>query len=179
MWTCIKAAHVLAVGGTRAILATAIAVSAIMTPTPSHAAVEYVKICSLYGDGFFYIPGTDTCVNANQTVADQFAIARLMTRAATGTAMTASLVNPWLPDGTNFAISNHWAVFDGQHAIGFAGLMRLKGNLAFSAGVALGLDRGSLLTLSNRTQTEFGTSNPRQSWSEVRALARVGLVYSW
>ena len=25
-------------------------------------AVEYVKICSLYGDGFFYIPGTDTCL---------------------------------------------------------------------------------------------------------------------
>jgi hypothetical protein len=25
-------------------------------------AVEYVKVCSLYGAGFFYIPGTDTCL---------------------------------------------------------------------------------------------------------------------
>src|SRR5438874_5955367 len=25
-------------------------------------AVEYVRICSLYGAGFFYIPGTDTCL---------------------------------------------------------------------------------------------------------------------
>src|ERR1700752_4495610 len=25
-------------------------------------AVEYVRICSLYGAGFFYIPGTDTCM---------------------------------------------------------------------------------------------------------------------
>ena len=24
--------------------------------------VEYVRICSLYGEGFFYIPGTDTCL---------------------------------------------------------------------------------------------------------------------
>ena len=24
--------------------------------------VEYVKVCSLYGPGFFYIPGTDTCL---------------------------------------------------------------------------------------------------------------------
>src|SRR4051794_29757323 len=24
--------------------------------------VEYVKICTLYGDGFYYIPGTDTCI---------------------------------------------------------------------------------------------------------------------
>lgn len=25
-------------------------------------AVEYVKVCSLYGAGFYYIPGTDTCI---------------------------------------------------------------------------------------------------------------------
>src|SRR5215471_14433343 len=24
--------------------------------------VEYVKICSLYGEGFYYIPGSDTCI---------------------------------------------------------------------------------------------------------------------
>ena len=24
--------------------------------------VEYVKICSVYGDGFYYIPGTNTCL---------------------------------------------------------------------------------------------------------------------
>jgi hypothetical protein len=25
-------------------------------------AVQYVKICTLYGAGFYYIPGTDTCL---------------------------------------------------------------------------------------------------------------------
>src|SRR6201999_3120445 len=25
-------------------------------------AVEYVKVCSMYGAGFYYIPGTDTCI---------------------------------------------------------------------------------------------------------------------
>ena len=25
-------------------------------------AVEYVKVCSLYGAGFYYVPGTDTCI---------------------------------------------------------------------------------------------------------------------
>src|SRR6266516_4268407 len=24
--------------------------------------VEYVKVCSVYGEGFFYVPGTDTCI---------------------------------------------------------------------------------------------------------------------
>ena len=28
------------------------------------APVQYVKICSLYGDGFYYIPGTDTCLKS-------------------------------------------------------------------------------------------------------------------
>ncbi|ROZ78354.1 porin [Ramlibacter sp. WS9] len=29
----------------------------------SVAAVEYVRICTLYGAGFHYVPGTDTCTN--------------------------------------------------------------------------------------------------------------------
>jgi hypothetical protein len=31
-------------------------------------AVEYVKICSLYGAGFYYIPGTDTCIKIGGAV---------------------------------------------------------------------------------------------------------------
>src|SRR3989441_8292210 len=30
--------------------------------------VEYVKICSLYGDGFFYLPGTETCIRLGGNV---------------------------------------------------------------------------------------------------------------
>jgi hypothetical protein len=177
MWKHINAARCVLGRGLRAILA--FAALALIAPAPSHAAVEYEKVCSLYGAGFFYIPGTDTCANANQILANQFAIARELTRAATGTAMAAALVNPFLPDGTDYAISTHWAVFDGQHAAGFAGLIRLQGNLALSAGFAIGLDNGRLLSLANRTQTEFGTSVPVQSWSDVRVLGRVGLQYSW
>ena len=131
------------------------------------------------GAGFFYVTGTDTCTNARQIVENQFVIARELTRAATGTAMAAALVNPFLPNGTDYAISTHWAVFDGQHAAGFAGLIRLRGNLALSAGVAVGLDRGRLISLANRTQTEFGVSIPAQSWSDIRVLGRLGLQYSW
>src|ERR1043165_3564583 len=111
----------------------AIAALTLITSAPSRAAVEYMKVCSIYGAAFFYLPGTDTCVNANQIVQDQFDLARQLTRAATGTAMATALVNPFLPVGTNYAISTHWAVFDGQHAAGVAGLIRIYGNLAFSA----------------------------------------------
>src|SRR5258706_7629890 len=46
-----SAASLLALGGTQA------------ADLPVKAkAVEYVRICSLYGAGFWYIPGTDTCI---------------------------------------------------------------------------------------------------------------------
>jgi hypothetical protein len=179
MSTVIKAAYRFIVRRTaRSIALTGIAMCAAMIATPSRA-VEYVKICSLYGAGFFYIPGTDTCTSAQQIVANQFGIARANTQAATGTAMAASLVAPWLPTGTNYAVSTHWAGYDGQNAVGFSGLMRLSGNFILSAGFAAGLDNGRLVSLSDRTQTEFGTSVPAQSWSNVRGLSRAGFMYAW
>src|SRR5467141_3925658 len=36
------------------------------------AAVQYVKICNLYGDGFYYIPGTNICLKLGGYVRAQF-----------------------------------------------------------------------------------------------------------
>ena len=33
---------------------------------------EYVKVCDTYGNGFFYIPGTETCINFNGYVRVEF-----------------------------------------------------------------------------------------------------------
>src|SRR5262245_46384104 len=46
-----------------------IAVSAITLPKP----VQYVKICSLYGVGFYYIPGTDMCLKIGGWVRAEYA----------------------------------------------------------------------------------------------------------
>ncbi|TAK48031.1 MAG: porin, partial [Xanthobacteraceae bacterium] len=37
-------------------------------------AVEYVKVCSLYGAGFYYIPGTDTCVKIGDYIRSELNI---------------------------------------------------------------------------------------------------------
>jgi hypothetical protein len=47
--------------GTAAGLATVAGAHAAELPVKA-APVQYVKICSLYGDGFYYIPGTDICL---------------------------------------------------------------------------------------------------------------------
>lgn len=42
----------------------AITIAATVPLRPSAAAaVEYVRICTIFGSGLYYIPGTDTCVN--------------------------------------------------------------------------------------------------------------------
>ena len=35
--------------------------------------VQYVKICSLYGAGFYYIPGTDMCLKIGGWVRAEYA----------------------------------------------------------------------------------------------------------
>ncbi len=36
--------------------------------------VEYVKVCSLYGEGFFFIPGTDTCIKIGGWVRAEYVV---------------------------------------------------------------------------------------------------------
>ena len=48
--------------GSVAILATVLGAQAADLPSKKAAPATYVKICDAYGAGFFYIPGSDTCV---------------------------------------------------------------------------------------------------------------------
>src|SRR5215510_11376836 len=44
----------------------------VLAASGAHAAgVEYVKVCSIYGDGFYYIPGTDICLRIGGYVRSQ------------------------------------------------------------------------------------------------------------
>src|ERR1700722_18417404 len=47
----------------RFLLGTAAGFVAVAADMPVKARpVQYVKICTLYGDGYYYIPGSDTCI---------------------------------------------------------------------------------------------------------------------
>jgi hypothetical protein len=49
--------------GSAAGLAAVAGAQAADLPVKKAAAVEYVRVCSAYGAGFFYIPGTETCLS--------------------------------------------------------------------------------------------------------------------
>jgi Porin subfamily len=43
-------------------------------PSKKSAAVEYVRVCSAYGAGFFYIPGTETCLRVGGRVRAEYTV---------------------------------------------------------------------------------------------------------
>lgn len=55
-----RAVESLAIGATAATFALTAAQAADLSAKARPA--EYVKVCSLYGAGFYYVPGTDTCI---------------------------------------------------------------------------------------------------------------------
>ncbi|MET0744916.1 MAG: porin [Microvirga sp.] len=51
-------------------------------PVAKAAPVEYVRVCSTYGAGFFYIPGTDTCLRVSGRVRADYLYNTPLTRAS-------------------------------------------------------------------------------------------------
>ena len=59
--------------GSAAGIAAVAAAQAADLPSRKSAPAEYVKICDAYGAGFFYIPGTDTCLRVGGYVRAEYA----------------------------------------------------------------------------------------------------------
>jgi hypothetical protein len=59
--------------GSAASILSIAAASAADLPSRKSAPVEYVKVCSAYGAGFFFIPGTDTCLRVTGRVRADYA----------------------------------------------------------------------------------------------------------
>lgn len=66
--------------GSAAVLATVVGAQAADLPTRKAAPVQYVKICDAYGAGFFYIPGTDTCLRVGGLVLADWQVSSPSTR---------------------------------------------------------------------------------------------------
>jgi hypothetical protein len=54
--------------GTAAALAGVAGAQAADLPVRKAAPVEYVRVCTTYGEGFFYVPGTDSCLRVSGRV---------------------------------------------------------------------------------------------------------------
>ena len=72
--------------GSAAGLAAVAGAQAADLPVQKAAPVEYVRVCSAYGVGFFYIPGTDTCLRVSGRARFEYnvASARQFSQSPTG-----------------------------------------------------------------------------------------------
>ena len=111
------------------VLATVAGAQAADLPTRKAAPVQYVKICDAYGAGFFYIPGTDTCLRVGGLVLADLSVSNTPNRF--------TFANVAMPIGTG--------------AFGFPGLQPAASRDAVSWG-ALGR-----IELDARTQSPWGT----------------------
>ena len=113
--------------GSAAGLATVVAAQAADLPTRKAAPVEYVRVCDAYGAGFFYIPGTDTCLRVGGLVLAQMNIqpATQSYRLAPQTGTAIGAINAaafpgiagYVPATTNYVPVNQREIF-GYTALG-------------------------------------------------------------
>jgi hypothetical protein len=113
--------------GTGAALVSVAAAQAADLPSRKAAPVEYVRVCDAYGAGFFFIPGTQTCLRIGGRVRADYAFvpATNIITAATGSGGTVSGAA---------AVSSFK---DAQHTVGWEARGRIN--------------------VDARTQTSFGT----------------------
>src|SRR6201984_2491513 len=97
--------------------------------------VEYVKVCSIYGAGFWYVPGTDTCIKLGTYARIDFAYGNSGAGTAIGTpnGITTS-------DGANFFT-----------------IQTVAGRNDRSETNQFGEHAAAGFSVDARTQTEYGT----------------------
>ena len=67
--------------------------------------VQFVKICSLYGVGFYYVPGTDMCLKIGGWVRAEYAYGETATSPGAGRATTSTIASPTTALGARAATS--------------------------------------------------------------------------
>jgi hypothetical protein len=114
------------------------------------AAGDYVRICSLYGANFFYIPGTDVCynsVNGETRQATEYGVRRIYNRvdlAFEGMNVAAAMPTPVIDPGKGLAVAVSGGFFDSSGAAAIAGAVEFNDNLSLSGGISLGARQHSV-----------------------------------
>ena len=88
-------------------------------PSKKAAPVEYVRVCSTYGEGFFYIPGTETCIRIGGRAAYEWNYAQPYARgdSTTGTRATGRIYMD-ARSATEYGLLRTFIRYDVQRRIG-------------------------------------------------------------
>ncbi len=135
------------------ILVAAALCAAIFGTSPASAAAEYVRVCDAFGTGWFYIPGTETCYNADTgetkkdtafgVVSGESKMLEQVRDANEGVALSLALPTATVDDGKTFGAAVSFGTFNGENAVGVGGAIEALDGLTFTGAVGVGLNRGT------------------------------------
>lgn len=122
----------------------------------SFAAAEYVRICDTFGASWYYIPGTETCMNPqtgetrrvteSETETDieiEYGTTELRDKAddaLDGVALSLALPNPTVDPGKTFGAAVGIGTFAGSTAIGVGGAFKAGEGLTVSGAIGASVD---------------------------------------
>lgn len=132
----------------RILIASLLAGASVMATTsfPTYASpVQYVKVCDLYGAGWFYIPGTDKCVKPDtgevrwqSEDGTQYSTIKSIEKTDEGVALSLSLPGATIDAGKTFGVGVNFGTFGGQTAVGVSGAVKAMDGLTLNAAAGVG-----------------------------------------
>ncbi|WP_347966743.1 porin [Mesorhizobium sp. CC13] len=154
---------------TRSMKSLALAAAMLAPQAAGAAPLEYVRVCSTYGPGFFYIPGTDRCYRPSDgqiryetedgTVVTQTPFAARLDELEAAAAISNALEDPDLVAGETFGLRLNLGVAGSQYAVGITGAFMLSDEVA---------GKGTRLTGSGGL-----------GFADGQVGARIGLQLAW
>lgn len=132
----------------------------------SAAPVDYVRLCDVAGQDFYYSPGTEVCVNAvtgstydtntgetgktvyraqaDAAVSEAQRATKRANTAASGVAIAAAMPGAFITSGHNFALSGNASQFGGFSSMGFGGAAKVSEKLSLTGGMGASMNDGTV-----------------------------------
>jgi hypothetical protein len=155
--------------GSGAALLSVAAAQAADLPVRKAAPVEYVKVCDAYGAGFFFIPGTDTCLKIGGRVRADYSMVRAQD-------VYSALGTRAVPASTSYVISQSGATAGTIVQVNTPAKLSTGGpvvSIDEDAAHVLGWEARGRIDFDARTNTPWGTV---QATAGLRLARTTGVV---
>ncbi|WNJ88220.1 porin [Bosea sp. 685] len=146
-------------------------------PSRKAAPVEYVRVCSTYGAGFFYIPGTETCLRVGGRVRAEYGTMERFARSQDGYGFRArGRINIDARTATAYGTLRTFVRFEMTNSNGVYG-QSFNGNGAY-AGATRGGAAGTFNTLASAAGAAAGSNanNGQFTYNLDKAFIQFGPI---
>jgi hypothetical protein len=109
---------------------------------------QYVRVCDVFGKGWLFDPGSETCVNVESGVTrasdgSETGLIDAVGSAYEGIAVSLAIPNATVDPGKTFGVNVNVGVYQGTTAIGLGAAISTGTGLTFNGAIGFGLEYGS------------------------------------